>query len=89
MGEKAFVLIVDSDRESGNAIAETLSRAGNACKVVGSGAEAIDSVKQRPPDVVVTDFALNGDMNGMDVLRRTKLASPDTEVLLVTARGSG
>lgn len=88
MSEKAFVLIVEEQPTKGNSIAEALSRSGHICKSVPTGAEAVESVRQRPPDVVITDYRLNGDLDGMDVLRLTKKESPDTEVIIITAHGS-
>ena len=88
MAETAFVLIVEDDCAHGEAIAEGLKRAGHACRVVGSGAEALESVKARPPDVVITDYRLGGKYDGMEVLERTRALSPHTEVILMTAYGS-
>lgn len=88
MGGTAFVLVVEDEEAHGEAIAEGLKRAGHACRVVNSGAEAIASIRQRPPDVVVTDYRLGGDISGTDVLTETKRISPDTQVILITAHGS-
>ena len=87
MKETAFVLVVEDEAAHGEAIAEGLRRQGHACRVVNSGQEAIKSIKTRPPDVVITDFKLGGDMDGMEVLRQSKQISPDTEVILITAYG--
>ena len=78
MSETAFVLIVEDDVAHGEAIAEGLRRAGHACNVVPSGAEAIESVKTRPPDVVITDYKLGGKYNGMDVLKQARAISEHT-----------
>jgi two-component system response regulator HydG len=83
MGDTAFVLIVE-----GEAIAEGLRRAGHACRLVASGAEAIESIESRPPDVVLTDYKLGGKMDGMEVLRKAREISPETEVIMMTAYGS-
>ncbi|MFQ5592035.1 MAG: sigma-54-dependent transcriptional regulator, partial [Phycisphaerae bacterium] len=88
MSDTAFVLIVEDEAAHGEAIAEGLERSAFACHVVESGAAAIASIKHRPPDVVVTDYKLGGDVTGMDVLRAVKQASPDAEVILITAYGS-
>ncbi len=85
--ETAFVLIVEDERAHGDAIAEGLKREGHACRVVESGSEAVASMRERPPDVVVTDYKLGGDMDGMDVLRRAKDLVPDAEVVMITAHG--
>jgi two-component system response regulator HydG len=88
MDERAFVLIVEAEEARGDTLAEGLQRAGHACRVVSGGQEAIDSIRQRPPDVVLTGYRLGDDLNGLDVLRAAKEISPDTEVILITAHGS-
>ncbi len=88
MRNTAFVLIVEDEVAHGEAIAEALRRSDYACNVV-DGAEAADaSIRQRAPDVVVTDYRLGGKLNGMDVLHMAKRARPETEVILITAYGS-
>ena len=88
MSETAFILIVEDEVEHGEAIAEGLRRAGHACHLVYNGADALASIKKHPPDVVVTDYKLGGEIDGMDVLRQVKETSPETEVILITAFGS-
>jgi len=88
MGDTAFVLIVEDETAHGKAIAEALRRSNYACHVVGGADEAVASIKQRPPDVVVTDYRLGDRLDGMDVLREAKRARPETEVIIITAFGS-
>ena len=88
MSDTAFVLIVEDECAYGKAIAEALSGSRFACNVVASGTAAIESIKHRPPDVVVTNYKLGGPVNGLEVLREAKRACPDTEVILITAFGS-
>ena len=88
MDDKAFVLIVEPERDQGQALAEELMRAGHACRVVETGEEALASVRQRPPDVVVAEHKEGGRVDGREILRETKRISPDTEVLLLTAYDS-
>jgi len=88
MADTSFVLIVEDEAAHGEAIAEALRRSQFACNVVTNGADAVVSLRARPPDVVVTDYKLGGSMNGMDVLREAKRINPDTEVILITAFGS-
>jgi two-component system response regulator HydG len=88
MSHTAFVLIVEDERDHGEAIAEALQRSDYACAVVEDGAEALASIERSPPDVVVTDYKLGGKITGMDVLRMAKRRCPDTEVILITAYGS-
>ncbi len=88
MSETAFVLIVEDEAAHGDAIAEALRRSKYVCHTVTSGKEAIESVKQRSPDVIVTDYKLGGNITGMDVLREAKKLNTDTEVIIITAYGS-
>jgi two-component system response regulator HydG len=88
MAETAFILIVEDEAAHGEVIKEGLERAGHACNVVESGQAAVQSIRKRAPDVVITDYRLGGDMDGMDVLKAAKQASAVTEVILVTAHGN-
>ncbi|WP_068714228.1 quorum-sensing sigma-54 dependent transcriptional regulator LuxO [Vibrio tritonius] len=56
-------------------------------KVVGTGREAIESIAQREPDLILLDLRLP-DMTGMDVLHAVKLKHPDVPVVFMTAHGS-
>ncbi len=87
MSETAFILVVEDERSHGEAVKEGLERTGHACHLVESGDEAAASMSQRPPHVVVTDYRLGGNLNGMDVLRAARLAAPWTQGILITAHG--
>lgn len=84
MSERAFVLIVDGESADGQAIAKAVGRSGHVCKVVDGAAEAVLSVRQRPPDVVIAGYPPQGQSNGVDLLRQTKEQSPDAEVILIS-----
>ncbi len=88
MSDTAFVLIVEDEIAHGEAVAEALQRSDYVCNLVCNGRDAIESIRQRPPDVVVADYRLGGEVNGMDVLREAKRVTPETEVILMTAYGS-
>ncbi|MBF8999845.1 quorum-sensing sigma-54 dependent transcriptional regulator LuxO [Vibrio nitrifigilis] len=55
--------------------------------VVGTGKEAIESIAQREPDLILLDLRLP-DMTGMDVLHAVKQKHPDVPVVFMTAHGS-
>ena len=50
------------------------------------GREALDVFKQEQPGLVITDIAMP-EINGIDLLRRIKKLSPQTEVIIVTGHG--
>ena len=88
MSDTAFVLIVEDEVAHGEAMAEALQRSNFACNVVHDGKAALESIKQRPPDVVITDYKLGDNIDGMEVLREAKRVNPATEVVVITAYGS-
>jgi two-component system repressor protein LuxO len=55
--------------------------------IVSTGRDAIESLKQREPDLILLDLRLP-DMTGMDVLSQVKLTNPDVPVIFMTAHGS-
>lgn len=50
----------------------------------GSGTEAVAVVKQLAPDIVLMDLIMPG-MDGVEATRRVKLASPRTQVIVLTS----
>lgn len=54
---------------------------------VGDGAEAVDKAKQLKPDLVLLDIGLP-TLNGIEVCRRIRDASPTTKILFVSENSS-
>jgi len=88
MTATATVLIVEDEVPHGQAIAEGLDKIAMHCTVVDSGRAAIAAIAERPFDVVITDYKLGDDVDGMEVLRHAKSRWPECEVILITAHGS-
>jgi two-component system response regulator PilR (NtrC family) len=61
-----------------------LKRAGYAVTSVSDGEEAIEQVQKEIFDLVITDLRMP-KVDGMEVLRAVKSASPETVVLIITA----
>ncbi|MFQ5430583.1 MAG: sigma-54-dependent transcriptional regulator [Phycisphaerae bacterium] len=87
MPDTAFILIVEDEPSHGEAVKEGLERAGHVCHLVDSGDAALASMQQRIPHVVVSDYRLGGELNGIDVLTRAHAISPWTQGILITAYG--
>jgi two-component system repressor protein LuxO len=85
MSDTAFVLIVDQTASEGKAIADALDGSRFACNVVDNGAAAMESIRHRPPDVIVADGSLQSAPDGIELLREAKRIAPETEVLLLTS----
>jgi two-component system response regulator HydG len=85
---RGTVLIVEDEQAHGEAMTEGLERANFACVFVTNGQQAIKSLKERPFDVVITDYKLGTGIDGMEVLRQAKIKWPEVEVILITAHGN-
>lgn len=86
-GNSIRVLIVDDDEPHAQAVAESLRRVGYDCIVAGSGERAIALIDSQTFDVVVTDLMMD-DVDGLEILRRSKEELPDAEVILLTGHAS-
>ncbi|HOX36967.1 MAG TPA: sigma-54 dependent transcriptional regulator [Candidatus Brocadiia bacterium] len=86
MTEKGNILIVEDDPDSAVAMAEALERDGHSCATTPSGREAIEKASGGEYEVVITDLRLP-DIDGMQVLQQIRDASPETELIMVTAYG--
>jgi two-component system NtrC family response regulator len=81
------VLVVEDD-ESLRQVAEYhLAEEGYDVLVARDAESALETFREKEPDVVVSDIRLPG-MSGLDLLRRVKDLRPETEVILMTAYGT-
>jgi two-component system response regulator HydG len=80
-------LIVDDDEAHAEALSDVLEGEGHPCRIVHSGAEAVDLLGEQSFDAVLTDVVMPG-VSGMDVLEAAVRLQPDAAVLLVTGHES-
>jgi two-component system, NtrC family, response regulator HydG len=82
------VLIVDDDEAHAQAVAQSLERIGCDCTVANAGARGIALIESENDfDVVVTDMKMD-EVDGLEILRKSKEELPDAEVIVVTGHGS-
>ena len=81
------VLIVDDDEPHAQAVAESLERVGYECLVAASGQRAVQLIEAQEFDVVITDLKID-DIDGLQILQKTKEELPDAEVILLTGHFS-
>ena len=79
----SLILICDDDPDIRSVMRRTLK--GYEIVEAGSPREALDALKQRKFDAVVSDYSMDSDADGLDLLQHVKLQQPDTIRFLVTA----
>jgi DNA-binding NtrC family response regulator len=84
----ARILLVEDEKAIQLALSGLLRREGYEVEVVGTGDDAIASLRDAAFDLVLTDLALGRGASGMDVLRTAKELRPETVVVMITAYGS-
>lgn len=81
------ILIVDDEILMRRFLQESLERLGIVVDAAKDGVFALDLIAEKEYDVVFTDIKMP-QINGIELLRRIKGQSPETQVILMTAYGT-
>lgn len=76
------ILICDDDPDIRGAMKRTL-RGYDVVETTSPG-EAIEALKARAIDAVISDYSLGADSDGLDLLQHVRMAYPDAIRFLVT-----
>jgi two-component system KDP operon response regulator KdpE len=85
MTRSARILLVDDEVSIQRALAPLLRSRGYEVVVAGTGADALQIVAVRPPDLIVLDLGLP-DLEGTEVCRRIR-ADSQVPIIVLSARG--
>jgi DNA-binding NtrC family response regulator len=83
---KPSVLVVDDEPRMAEAIAAALTLGGCDCVTCANGDNALEVLRTRGADVIVTDWRMP-QMDGFELLRHVRARRPGTPVILLTAYG--
>ena len=81
------ILIVDDEAIQRDIVQDILEDRGYDVVALGSGVEALEYIKQKPVDVILTDLRMPG-MDGVELLQHIKEFDPEIVVVVITAYGS-
>ncbi len=84
---KIRLLLVDDEEAYVKTLAERMEMRDVGSRVALSGEEALEMLKDEPPDVMVLDLRMPG-IDGMEVLELVKKEHPEIEVIILTGHGS-
>jgi signal transduction histidine kinase len=80
------VLLVDDESGICKVLGISLADAGYEVHTAENGVQALDMFGRISPRIVITDIKMPS-MDGIELLRRIKKTSPDTEVIMITGHG--
>src|SRR5213078_2229610 len=80
MKNTATILLVDDDSAFRHVMAGELRRMGHDVSTATSGEEAVTSVEQQEPEIVLLDLRLPG-MDGLETLKAIRARSASIEVI--------
>jgi len=81
--EKQYILVVEDEEIALKNLAHILEKAGYAVVAADSGMRALDLLRSRSFDLVITDLKME-KVDGMEVLKQTKKLQPDTDTIMIT-----
>lgn len=89
MQKRKKILLVEDSRLTAMVVAEFLNKNGYETETAITGEEAVQKISGGfPPDLVLMDIELAGEMDGIDAARRI-MKSRDIPVVFLTANTSG
>ena len=80
---KKHILVIDDEATIRTLLAQFLAASGFRVTAVASAAEALLSVRQDPPHLIISDLQLE-DSDGLEMVDQLKSAHPDAPVILLT-----
>ncbi|MFH2126286.1 MAG: response regulator [Pseudomonadota bacterium] len=80
------LLVIDDEPGIRSMMSLSLTADGYKVCTAADGAEGLSIFEEQKPDIVLTDIKMPG-LDGIEVLKRIKSMSPDTEVIVITGHG--
>ena len=82
------VLVADDNRDAADSLAMLLRMDGHDVQVVYDGAQAMQAIRESPPEVALIDIGMP-EMNGYEVARAVRQMLPKERVTLIAVTGWG
>ncbi len=81
------VLLVDDEEDFVHTLVKRLTRRKLEVRSALSGKDALKSISENTPDVIVLDVKMP-DMDGIETLKQIKALCPSTEVIMLTGHAN-
>ncbi len=84
----AKILIIDDETSIRKALAISFANDGHEIREANAKDTALSLLKEFNPDIVVLDWFVPGETEGLEILKESKQMQPDAAVIIITAHGS-
>jgi DNA-binding response OmpR family regulator len=81
------ILVMEDDLSVAKGLEMVLTEDGFDVNLAGSGELAMDAFREKRFDLLVADLRLP-DIDGMEIIRKVKKQTPETEVVVITGYGT-
>ena len=81
------IMVVDDEKKIADLLSDRISKEGHRVIVCNSAEEALGHIEGGDIEIVLCDLRLGG-MDGLELLSRTKVTSPQTDFVVMTAYAS-
>ncbi len=78
------IMLIDDNGVALEMLKDVIELNGYECKSYNHSDEALEDFRNKPYDVVITDFMMP-NLNGIELLKEIKKISPETIVIIYTA----
>ncbi len=82
------ILLIEDDETMRDGMSQILRKAGHEVADVPNGPAGVELCREETFDLVITDFKMSKEMNGLEVLDQVKSIDEDIDAILITAYGS-
>ena len=84
--ETQRILVVDDESQITRVLRTTLSAHGYQVRTAGDGDEALEVMRDWPPDLVITDLSMP-NMGGLELCRRVRAKKASLPIIVLSVRG--
>lgn len=85
--ENLQILVVEDNESMREGMVQVLRKVGHQVEQASNGKEGFSLLGKKSIDLVITDYKM-AEMDGLQLLKKIKEISPDTEVIVITAYGT-
>ncbi|MFW5856310.1 MAG: sigma-54-dependent transcriptional regulator [Planctomycetota bacterium] len=85
---RRLVMLVDDNTETLSTYQAILSEEGFEVQTAASAEEALGRLRGDGCKVVISDYRMPGELNGLDLLKRLRKDDPNTDFIMLTGKGT-